>query len=210
MALIFPFVFGFLAAVAGLMFPGLINMTAAKVSLTDGKNRALMYVLGALIVITIQAYISIIFAQYIDKHQEVVVLLREIGLFVFVILTIYFLKFAKPPQINNQEVNVVRSKRGRFFMGMGISAINILPIPYYAVVSVALASYHLFSFQPYAIYSLVFGVATGSFMIFYFYVVFFNKLKSKDFFINNINKLVGTITGLVSLLTLFNLLKNYI
>src|SRR5688572_11147021 len=99
MTLIFPFVFGFLAAALGLVLPGLINMTAAKVSLTDGKNRALMYVLGAVSVIIIQTYISVMFAQYIDRHQEIVVLLREIGLFVFVILTIYFLKFAKPPQL---------------------------------------------------------------------------------------------------------------
>jgi hypothetical protein len=42
------------------------------------------------------------------------------------------------------------------------------------------------------------------------YVVFFNKLKSKaDFYINNMNKIIGTITGIVALLTLFNLAKYY-
>src|SRR2546425_433424 len=116
MALIFPFIFGFLAAIVALILPGLINMTAAKVSLTEGKNHALMYVLGASLVITFQTYVSVICAQYIDKHQEVVILLREIGLFVFVILTIYFLKFAKTPELN-QEVTIIKSKRGRFFMG---------------------------------------------------------------------------------------------
>jgi len=211
MYFIFPFVFGFLAAIVALILPGLINMTAAKVSLIDGKIRALMYVLGAVVVIAIQAYISIVCAQYIDKNPEIVVLLREIGLFVFVILTIYFLKFAKKPEFNNQEVSVVKSKRGRFFMGMGISAINVLPIPYYVVVSIALASYDLFTFEPVPIYSLVVGIVAGSFATFYFYVVFFNKMKSRaDFFINNINKMVGGITGLVALLTMFNLLKHYL
>jgi len=38
MNLFLPFFFGFLAAVVGVIPPGLINMTAAKVSLVDGKN----------------------------------------------------------------------------------------------------------------------------------------------------------------------------
>lgn len=210
MALIFPFVLGFLAGIVAVLFPGLINMTAARISLTEGKNRAMIYVLGALLVISIQTYIAVIFAQYIDKHKEVVVLLREIGLFVFVVLTVYFLKFAKNPELNPEVETPVKSKKGRFFMGMGISAINVLPIPYYVLISIAFASYQLFSFNPLPIYSLVSGVVAGSFVVFYFYVVFFNRMKSKaDFLIKNINKLVGGITGVISLLTLFNLLKGY-
>lgn len=209
MSIILPFISGFLAAVIGVIPPGLINLTAAKISLTDGKKRAMMFVLGALIIIYFQTYISVIFAQYIDKHQEVVVLLREVGLFIFVALTIYFLKFAKKPKINNDNV-AVKSKRSRFFMGMVISAINFFPIPYYVLISIALASYNVFAFEPIPIYSLVAGVVVGSFSVFYFYVVFFNKIKSKaDFLVNNMNKMIGTITGIVAILTLFNILKYY-
>ena len=154
MSIILPFISGFLAAVIGVIPPGLINLTAAKISLTDGKKRAMMFVLGALIVIYFQTYISVIFAQYIDKHQEVVVLLCEVGLFIFVALTIYFLKFAKKPKINNDNV-AVKSKRSRFFMGMVISAINFFPIPYYALISIALASYHVFAFEPIPILFLI-------------------------------------------------------
>ena len=124
MTVFLPFIFGFLAAAIGVFPPGLINMTATKVSLTDGKKQAMMFVLGALVVIFFQTYISVIFAQYIDKHEEVVVLFREIGLAVFIILTIYFLVFAKKPQFKNQDNLKVKSKRSRFFMGMVIAAIN--------------------------------------------------------------------------------------
>ncbi|MEC4004042.1 LysE family transporter [Flavobacterium sp. SUN052] len=209
MTLFLPFFFGFLSAVVGVIPPGLINMTAAKVSLTDGKKRAMMFVLGALIIIVFQTYISVIFAHYIDEHQEVVIMLREIGLFIFIALTVYFLKFAKKPKINDDAVRV-KSKRSRFFMGMVISAINFFPIPYYVLISIALASYNVFTFETWPIYSLVFGVVLGSFSVFYFYVVFFNKMKSKSsFFINNMNKMIGIITGFVALLTLFNIVKYY-
>jgi threonine/homoserine/homoserine lactone efflux protein len=209
MNLFLPFIFGFIAAIVGVIPPGLINMTAAKVSLVDGKKRAMIFVLGALIVIYFQTYISVIFAQYIDKHQEILILLREIGLFIFIALTIYFLKFAKKPKLNDNLT--VKSKRSRFFMGMVISAINFFPIPYYVLISVALASYNVFSFEPLPIYCLVIGIVLGSFSVFYFYVVFFNKMKTKpEFLINNMNKIIGTITGIVALLTLFNIAKYYL
>jgi H+/Cl- antiporter ClcA len=95
-------------------------------------------------------------------------------------------------------------------MGMVISAINFFPIPYYVLVSIALASYKVFTFEPLPEYSLVLGIVLGSFAVFYFYVVFFNKMKSKaDFFINNMNKVLGFITGIVALITLFNVVKYY-
>ena len=210
MTVFLPFIFGFLAAAIGVFPPGLINMTATKVSLTDGKKQAMMFVLGALVVIFFQTYISVIFAQYIDKHEEVVVLFREIGLAVFIILTIYFLVFAKKPQFKNQDNLKVKSKRSRFFMGMVIAAINFFPIPYYVLISITLASFNIFTFQFLPICSFVFGVVLGSFLLFYWYVVFFNKLKTKtDFFMNNMNKIIGSITGLVALITLVNVVKYY-
>jgi threonine/homoserine/homoserine lactone efflux protein len=209
MKIVLPFLFGFLAAVVGVIPPGLINMTAAKVSLTDGKKRAMMFVAGALLIIFFQTYISVIFAHYIDEHQEVVIMLREIGLFIFIALTVYFLKFAKKPKIHDETIQV-KSKRSRFFMGMVISAINFFPIPYYVLISIALASYKVFTFETWPIYSLVFGVVLGSFSVFYFYVVFFNKMNSKaDFLIDNMNKMIGIITGFVAVLTLFNIVKYY-
>lgn len=210
MSILFPFIFGFLAATIGVFPPGLINMTATKVSLTDGKKQAMMFVLGALIIIFFQTYISVLFALYIDQHQEIVVLFREIGLVVFGTLTVYFLIFAKKPKVKTDDNLKVKSKRSRFFMGMVISAINFFPIPYYVLISITLASYNFFSFTTLPICSFVSGVVVGSFMIFYLYVVFFNKMKTKtDFFVNNMNKIIGSITGLVALITLINVVKYY-
>jgi len=210
MSIFIPFISGFIASVIGILPPGLINLTAAKVSLTDGKKRAMMFVLGALIVIFYQTYISVIFAQYINSHQDIVVLLRKIGLVIFIGISIYYLFFAKNPNLDPNDDFHIKSKRSRFFMGMLISAINFFPIPYYVMVSITLAAYNVFMFDSLSIYSLVFGVVAGSFSVFYFYVIFFNKMKSKaDYFVNNMNKIIGTITGLIAVITLFNVIKNY-
>lgn len=211
MAFIIPFFSGFLAAIVGIFPPGLINMTAAKVSVTDGRRRALVFVFGALIVIFIQTYISVLFAQYINKNIEIVILLREIGLAIFTLLSLYFLFFAKEPKpILNKNKIQLKSKRSRFFMGMLISAINFFPIPYYVLVSITLASYKVFTFTNLSIYSLVSGVVIGSFSVFYCYVVFFEKLKTKtDYFIKNMNSIIGIITGIVAVITLINVLDYY-
>ena len=211
MQFFFPFLFGFLAAVIGIIPPGLINLTAAKISLIDGKNSALKFVFGALVVIFLQTYISVFFAQYINSHQGIVVLLREIGLVIFIALSVYFLKFARKHSDNSQTPNVIKSKRNRFLVGMFVSAINFFPIPYYVLISITLASYKRLNFELIQEFLFVFGVLLGSSMVFYLYVEFFNKMKNKaDYFIANMNKIIGTITGIVALITLINLLKLYL
>ena len=210
MSVFIPFISGFIAAFIGVLPPGLINLTAAKVSLTDGKKRAMMFVLGALLVIFYQTYISVIFAEYINEHQDIVILLHKIGLVIFIGISIYYLFFAKNPNLQTDDDFHLKSKRSRFFMGMLISAINFFPSPYYVLVSITLATYNIFTFNSLSIYSLVSGVVIGSFSIFYLYVTFFNKMKSKaDYFVNNMNKIIGTITGLIAVITLFNVIKNY-
>lgn len=205
-----PFFLGFIAAAIGVLPPGLINMTASKVSIKEGKNRALLFVFGAIIIIIIQTLISVIFAKYINNN-EIVGVFREIGFIVFFLLTIYFLFFARKPKLNSKEGPKIKSKKSRFFLGMLISAINFFPIPYYAFISITLASYKLFAFNTISIYSFVLGVVIGSLGAFYCYILFFNKLKSKTaFFLRNMNTIIGAITGIIALLTLYNILKSYL
>jgi threonine/homoserine/homoserine lactone efflux protein len=54
MRFILPLLFGFFSAFIGISLPGLINMTAAKVSLRDGRDRALLFIIGAVIIIFFQ------------------------------------------------------------------------------------------------------------------------------------------------------------
>ncbi|MFC4816068.1 LysE family transporter [Flavobacterium sp. GCM10023249] len=210
MAYILPLLLGFAASVIGILPPGLINMTAAKISLQDGKNRAMMFVAGAVLIIFFQTYLALIFARYIDAHQEVVILLREIGFGIFTLVTIYFLLIAKKPKVKIKKDLKLKSKKSRFFLGMLVSAINFFPIPYYVFVSVSLASFGYFNFEPSSVYSFVLGVVLGSFGVFYTYIAFFNKIQYKtEFIMKNMNIIIGSITGMISVFTLYNILKYY-
>ena len=199
-----------MTATIGIFPPGLINMTAAKISLKDGKTRALVFVLGALIVVFIQTFIALIFARYIDSHQEIGLLFKEIGFVVFSILTIFFFFIAKKPASNVQEKIKIKSKKSRFFLGMMISAINFFPIPYYVFMSISLASLGYFYFNETSIYFFTLGVVLGSFFVFYGYITFLKKLEAKTTFVSkNINYIIGSITAFVAFMSLLYIVKNY-
>lgn len=204
-----PLFFGFISAFVGIIPPGLINMTAAKVNHKEGKRNALWFVFGALLIICLQVFFSILFAKIINRRPDLVTLLREIGFGIFATLTVYFLLLAKKPKDKTKKLDS-KSVTKRFFLGMLLSALNFFPIPYYVFVSIFLASFNLFSFDTTSIAIFVNGVIVGSFLVFYLYISFFNKIESKrDFFMKNMNTIIGCITGLISIITLINIIEYY-
>lgn len=209
MNLIMPLFLGFITALVGIIPPGLINMTATKVNLKEGRKNAMWFVLGAILIIFFQVFLAILFARAINLRPDLVTLLREVGLGIFLMLTIYFLVLAKKPKDkarkfkNNSTVN-------RFFLGMLLSALNFLPIPYYVFVSVGLASVQLFFFDFISISIFVLGALIGSFSVFYCYITFFSRIENKtDYILKNMNTIIGSITGFISTVTLYNIIKYY-
>lgn len=102
MLFLLPFVLGFCIAFLAVILPGLINMTAAKISLQEGKKEALSFAVGASVVIFFQTFIAILFARFISNHQEIVSTLQEIGIFIFSLLSIYFFGLPKSPKKSKQ------------------------------------------------------------------------------------------------------------
>jgi hypothetical protein len=185
-------------------------MTAAKVNLKEGKTSAYWFVLGAVIVIFFQATLAILFARYIEGRPDVIVLLREVGFVIFSVLTIYFLLIAKKPKAKKGKIKK-KSTSTRFFLGMLLSALNFFPIPYYVFVSITLASYNLFVFDISHVFVFVTGVVLGSFLVFYLYITFFQKIEGKtDYMMKNMNTIIGSITGLIALITLINIIRYYL
>ncbi len=203
--------YGFLAAVIGVSLPGLLNMTAVKIAHTQGRKDAISYVSGALMVIFIQTYIAIFFAKLIESSPFITEILHEIGLAIFGLLTIFFFFFAKPMiKKENEDLHPEDDKRQKhpFLYGILLALINVFSIPYYVFLSVTLATYDfpIFEWLYTSIFSL--GVVIGSALMFYVYVKIFKKVAHKSNFItSNINYIIGTITGIICIITVFKLLK---
>lgn len=208
MGFILPLVLGYFIAVLAVILPGLINMTAAKISLQEGKNEALSFAVGASIVVFLQTYVAVIFARFISIHLEIISLLQEIGILVFTGLSVYFFWIAKKPKKQKTEVKI-KGKSNRFYYGVLLSLLNFLPVPFYVFTSISIASSGYFHFEKFEIINFVLGVMLGSFSVFYLYIVSFKMIEAKTtFLMKNINTIIGSITGLIAAFTLFKLICN--
>ena len=93
---------------------------------------------------------------------------------------------------------------------MMLSALNFFPIPFFVFVSVTLASYRLFIFRHSDIYSFVVGSGFGAFFGFWCYIAFFKAMESRTkFLLKNMNYIIGSITGLVALCSIGNVIDYY-
>jgi threonine/homoserine/homoserine lactone efflux protein len=206
MLFLLPLVLGFCIAFLAVILPGLINMTAAKISLQEGKKEALSFAVGASAIIFFQTFIALLFARFISNHQEIVSTLQEIGIFIFSLLSIYFFWIAKKPKKIKTD-SKVKGKSNRFFLGMLLSTLNLLPIPFYVFASMSLAASGYFSFDKVQVSSFVIGVVSGSFSVLYIYIVAFKKIEKKtEFLMRNINTIIGFATTFMAVLTLLKLL----
>lgn len=201
------FFIGMIIAFIGVIPPGLLNMTAAKISLKEGHVRGVMFSIGVCVVVFLQTYIAAMFAGYLTNHPDVVKVLQRVAFVIFVLITVYYLLIAKATSTTDIH-RESRSKHSRFFHGMFLSAINVFPIPYQAYMTITLASFGWLEFKSSLILSYVFGAVTGTFVMLYFYIFFFDKIKNKNLTSQkNMNYIIGTITGVIAVFTLINILR---
>jgi len=201
------FFLGLIFALIGVIPPGLLNMTAAKISLKEGYSRGIIFSMGVCITVIAQTYVAAIFSRYISNHPDVVDVLQRVAFVVFILIAVYYLLIAK-----NRPKTVVqttaRSKHSRFFHGILLSGINMLPIPYQAYMTTTLASWGWLTFENTIIISYVAGAAMGTFVMLYVYIFFFDKIKGRNFTSQKgMNYSIGIISGIIAVITLISILK---
>ena len=196
--------YGIFMAYFGLISPGMLNMTALKIRINTGKFESITFAIGASIVVFIQAGIALYFADYFLKNPTIIETLKIIAVFVFFILSIFFFSLSRK-KLNPKTTN----SKGNFFLkGIGMSAINMLAIPFYLGLSIYLTSINkLIIEQPY-ILLFVFGAGIGSFLIFYTYILFANIIiKKVSYIAKNINLLLSLLFLLLGIFTVIKILQ---
>ncbi|MCK0124790.1 LysE family transporter [Gelidibacter sp. F2691] len=201
------FILGMIIALVGVIPPGLLNMTAAKISLKEGHVRGIMFSIGVCVIVFVQTYIAAMFAQYLTNHPDVIKVLQRVALVIFILITVYYLLIAKAT--SKSEIDrESKSKHSRFFHGVFLSAINVFPIPYQAYMTITLASFGWLEFNKGMIISYVSGAVCGTFVMLYMYIFFFDKIKNKNLTSQrNMNYIIGSITGIIAIVTLINILR---
>ena len=207
MSLLLNFAVGFIAALVGVIPPGLLNMSAAKISMKSGRKSALLFSAGVALTVCLQTYIALLFARYLDKNPDVVDVLQKVGLGIFLCITIYFFFIAKDTR-REMPKKVNHSKTNRFFYGMLLAALNLLPLPYWVYVSVTFSAFGWFTFQQPGLWAAVIASGAGTFMMLAIYAQFFRRKKNTGKSRINMNYLIGLISAIISIITLFKVLND--
>ena len=210
MAILFNFIIAFSAAFIGVIPPGLINMSAAKISMKEGRRNATLFSLGVCVTVMFQTYIALLFARYLEKNPDVIASLEQVALGIFICITIYFLFIAKDTRRAIPENLVRKSKKKRFFGGIFIAFLNVLPLPYWVYISVTFSAFGWFSFDTPELITAILASGVGTFIMLRLYIHFF---KRKDSSRNtplkvNMNFIIGAVTALISLITAFKIFKD--
>lgn len=208
MSITLIFFLGLFVALIGVIPPGLLNMTAAKIALKEGPGRGIMFSTGVCIVVFIQTYLAAIFARYLSQRPDIVEILQRVAFVLFVLIAIYFLMVASKKKDESPQEEDITSKKGRLLQGMLLSSLNVFPIPYQAYMTITLASFGWLDFERTSIITYVTGAAMGTFVMLYMYIFFFDKIKNNPLTSQkNMNYSIGIITGIVALITFISILK---
>lgn len=200
------FFIGFIAALVGVVPPGLLNMSAAKISMKESRKAAVLFSIGVCTTVIIQTYIALLFAKYLDQNPEIVGLLEKVALGIFICITIYFFFIAKDTRREMPE-RVNHSKTNRFFYGMLLGVLNLLPLPYWVYVSITFSGFGLFRFTQLELLATVTASGLGTFAMLMLYIQFFKRKKGSGKSKVNMNYIIGLITATISIITFLKVLK---
>jgi len=195
---------GFVMAFVSLIPPGMLNMTAVRTTIQRSKKDGISFSFGAALVVIPQAFVALAFAKFFSANPYIVQRLELGGIGVlFLLSAIFFIQARK-------KIKGEGSKRkGKsFWIGILMSSMNMLSIPFYLVLSSVLENKGLLqTIQPF-ITLFVSGVFLGAFTLFMVYVQFARIVQKRAQFIaTNINYILGVLFFVLGILTLFKFLK---
>ena len=201
MLLVLHLILGIITSFVGSLVPSMLNMTAAKISINNGKNKAVRFALGVSSIVFIQAYVAILFTKYLRGHPNFVQSLQMIALVIFIFLSYYFYKQYKKDSVPSKEVN--KRFENSFVIGLFLSSLNMFSIPFYCGVTTALDVAGWLQFSQEYIISFVVGSALGTFLLLYMYANFASFIQNKAQVIaKNLNLILSILTGSLALVTL--------
>jgi threonine/homoserine/homoserine lactone efflux protein len=206
MAVFSHLLFGIIIGFVGVIPPGLLNLTAAKISVKQSRKAAMVFALGAAIVVIGQVYIGVFFSKLLSDNPANLLLLEQFAVIAFVGLSIFFFIRAALDSGTPQVKKIDKSAVKLFAQGIILSVLNIFPIPFYIGFSSFLASRGLFEFTYPMAHLFILGASVGTFMMLLAYIKYVKKFGfDSNTFARKINYILGGLTLLIAIFTIFRI-----
>ena len=108
------FILGLVVSIIGIIIPGMLNMTIAKISVNENRNQALRFAFGAILVVFFQAFLGTYFAKFLDANPVFSEGLKKIGTLIFITITIVFTILGMQAHKKNKITVEIGNKKNRF------------------------------------------------------------------------------------------------
>lgn len=123
------FITGLFISFLGTLPLGTMNIAAMQISVSDGLRPALLFAIGVLIIEIVYVRLSLVAMNWIRQNQRLFKVLEWVTLLIIVALAVSSFIAAADPAVKK---NVVLSNTlHRFWLGVTMSALNPMQIPFW-------------------------------------------------------------------------------
>jgi len=201
------FFVGMLISFVGSLPLGSMNIAAMQISITDGYATAFSFATGLLLVEIIYVRISLVAMDKIRKHQKILKILEWVTLIIIAGLAVS--SFAAAAKNDAHSKNILLSNGlPRFVLGLLMSALNPVQIPFWFGWSTVLFTKKILLPQNahYNVYIL--GIGLGTFLATCVFIfagkLVVEKLNANQ---NTLNWIIGSIFTITTILQLWKMLS---
>lgn len=142
---------------------GTLNVAAMQIAVTDGLQPALMFSLGALLVEICYVRLSLVAMDWVRKQEKIFRLLNWITLIIILALAISSFIAASHPSGDGKNV-ILSNTMPRFLLGLTMSAINPVQIPFWFGWSTVLFTKNILQPKPSHYNTYISGIGIGTFL----------------------------------------------
>ena len=152
---------GLFISFLGTLPLGTLNVSAMQISVRENTRRAVFFALGVALVEIIYVRVSLKGMYWVSKNQQLFTILQWMTVVLFLVLAISCFWTARKKDGAQKNI-LLKNKMKRFWLGVTMSAINPVQIPFWFLWSTYLLSNQLL--QPTTLhYNLyISGIAAGT------------------------------------------------
>jgi len=123
------FITGLIVSFLGTLPLGTLNIAAMQIAVSDGIHPAILFAIGALLAEMVYVRISLMAIDWIRKQEKIFRILEWVTLIIIVALAISSIYAAVNPAVHKNFI--LSSTLNRFWLGLTMSALNPMQIPFW-------------------------------------------------------------------------------
>lgn len=196
---------GMLVSFLGTLPLGTLNIAAMQISIAESARNGILFSLGALTAEMVYVRISLLAMDWVRKQEKIFRLLEYITLFILIALAVTsFMAAASPQEGKNVILN---SNLPSYILGLTMSALNPMQIPFWFGWSTVLFSKKILKPQTshYNFYTLGIGIGTllGNSVFVFGGRLVASRIQNNQSGVNYVIAGIFTITALIQLWRMF-------